>query len=90
MNPIFGLYPTKQPFPDPKSNVIDTAVYTRTYQVRIPQQRVKEFVFELKRRFSKINADDIVINPDGDRPLKTGYYWQLAGIWFDYQDKAGI
>ena len=90
MNPIFGLYPTTQPFPDPLISQVTTAVYTRTYQVRLPQQRAKEFVFELKRRASQIASDVVINNPDADRPIKTGYYFMLTGLWFDYQDKAGI
>jgi hypothetical protein len=66
----------------------NTNVYRRAYQLPIPQQRAVEFVFELHRRWTSITAE--LINPDTDRPIKAGYYFLLSGVWFDYNDKAGI
>jgi hypothetical protein len=98
-NPIFGLYPVNdQPYPDPLVTPpvfvppIHTAVYKRTYQIVLPQQRAREFVFELKRRFTvmPVVVDTKLINDDEDRKIKSGYYFALSGLWVHYQDKAQI
>jgi hypothetical protein len=90
-NPIFGLYPVENPllYPDPHATVL-TVNYFRAYQLKIPQQRAKEFVFELKRKGTSIDSTTVLVNPDADREIKKGYYFMLTGIWFDYQDKALI
>jgi hypothetical protein len=96
-NPIFNLYPSNAQFQEENllsgSNVAPkTAVYTKTYQIPIPQQRAKELVVELKRVYTELLAADAnsLINPDPDRLIKNGYYFMLSSIWVDYQDKAGI
>lgn len=92
-NPIFNLYPANiTPYPSPFDATVNihTAVYKRTYQIALPQQRVKEFVFELKRRYTSISTEGLanIINPDADRPIKYGYYFALSGLWVHYDDKA--
>jgi hypothetical protein len=96
-NPIFSLYPSKLDFFEKNllegSNVSPkTAVYVRTYQIPLPQQRAKEMVVELKRVHTAIPAAQALelLNPDTDRPIKNGYYFMLSSIWIDYQNKAGI
>lgn len=96
-NPIFNLYPSNLEFQEENllegSNKGNTsAVYTRTYQIPIPQQRAKELVVELKRVFTQHPAGNALAltNPDPDRLIKNGYYFMLSSIWVDYQDKAGI
>jgi hypothetical protein len=96
-NPIFNLYPSNVRFHEENilegSNTADkTAIYTRTYQIPIPQQRAKELVVELKRVHTALPANEALAltNIDPDRPIKNGYYFMLSSIWVDYQDKAGI
>jgi hypothetical protein len=96
-NPIFNLYPSNLEFQE--ENMLEgsnaspkTAVYTKTYQVPIPQQRARELVVELKRVYTELPAVEAnsLINPDPDRAIKNGYYFMLSSFWVDYQDKAGI
>lgn len=80
--------PVKQSISPISMQTQNTNVYRRAYQIPIPQQRAVEFVFELKRRWSTIT--DKLINQDADRTIKQGYYFLLSGVWFEYNDKAGI
>lgn len=96
-NPRFHLYPANPPTAAPEGDFglasvmdIESVVYKRTYQVSLPQQRAKEFMFELKRRYSTIPVGQDLHNSDADRTVKTGYYFLLSGFWFDYDNKAGI
>lgn len=68
---------------------VDSVVYKRTYQIPMPQQRAREFTFQLQRNYSKI--EDISLrNLEANRPIQEGFYFLLSGFWVDYQDKAGI
>lgn len=93
-NPIYYLYPTKgTTSPAPVMLAVvdeETAIYNKAYQLPIGQQRVREFVFELKRDFNLIPSDTRLVNTDVDRPIKQGYYFLLSAIWFDYMDKVRI
>lgn len=104
-NPRLVLHPSEAEFVDntqmENSNEGPySAVYQRTYQIPISQQRVKEFVFELKRSYSEVLPSVVnalptdpgpgMVNPDADRAIKNGYYFRLSNIWFDYQSKGGI
>lgn len=96
-NPIFILHPSNAEFAE-QTLLEDSgadgkmAVYQRTYQIPIPQQRIKEFVVELKRAYNSITPAALsgLVNPDVDKPIKNGYYFMVSAIWIDYQDKAGI
>jgi hypothetical protein len=95
MNPIFGLYPTStEPYPSPLAYGTPTTVYKRVYQIILPQQRAREFVFELKRRATTFSLSGVgglsINNPDTDRPIKAGYFFALSGLWVHYEDKALI
>jgi hypothetical protein len=94
-NPKFSLYPTAPENTGGQSKFsasmgVESVIYHRTYQVALPQQRTKEFVFELKRRYSVIPFDLGLFNADADRPIKAGYYFLLSGFWFNYENKAAI
>jgi hypothetical protein len=96
-NPKFYLYPSVQEnFPGTKTEFgvdsmsIQSALYKRTYQVALPQQRVTEFLFELSRRYTTLPVGLSVQNLEANRPINTGYYFLLSGFWFDYENKAGI
>lgn len=90
-NPIFNLYPAVNPPPYPDPRIATTTVnYFRSYQLKITQQRVREFVFELKRKSTSMDPTTVLTNPDSDRLIKSGYYFMLTRLWCDYQDKARI
>lgn len=89
-NPLLYLYPRMY---DPDNPVVSAAegtsdIYRRTYQLPIGQQRAEEFVFELSRAWSTVT--DPIFNPDTDRDIKSGYYFALSGIMFDYADREQI
>lgn len=101
-NPQFILYPkltddntpgNREPrFPPNHGKVAplvgeETVIYKRTYQVPIPQHRVKEFAAQLSRDYTEL-IDVELTNPDADRPTQQGYYFRLSGLWFKYQDKG--
>lgn len=65
------------------------AIYKRTYQIPLHQQRAIEFVYEITRNFTKL-TDVRLMNSQADRPTQYGYYFQLSGIWVDYENKARI
>lgn len=67
---------------------VSTDVRNKVYQIPLQQIRAREFVFDIKRSYSKINF--MLSNPDADRLIKQGYYFMLSGLWFDFEDKAGI
>lgn len=98
-NPQFILYPENTVDNIPSNRAMtptvlalvgeDTVIYKRTYQIPIPQHRVKEFAAQIQRDYTEL-VDVQLNNPDADRSIQQGYYFRLSGFWFQYQDKAGI
>jgi hypothetical protein len=70
----------------PYATVVDTYLYKRTYQIPIPQHRVKEFTFQISRKFTLLE-DIVPRNIKADRPVEVGYYFLLSGFWADYVEK---
>jgi hypothetical protein len=66
-----------------------TYLYKRTYQIPIPQHRVKEFTFQLSRAFTKL-IGIFPRNENPDRPVQSGYYCMLSGFWVDYNEKSRL
>lgn len=96
-NPMFtlvaevGEHDTIVPHGPEQTAVADqpTALYRRTYQLPIPQQRAIEFVYEIKRSYTRM-VDIRLKNSQADRTNQYGYYFQMSGIWVDYENKARI
>lgn len=103
-NPKFILYPSPnrdqgnlrvlpKPItvkPVPMINTtLDSMVYKRTFQIPIPQHRMREFVVQIKRDYTKLVNIELN-NPELVKPIQQGFYFRLSGLWIDFMDKAGI
>ena len=84
-----SLIPVGEPEPIPYATVVNTYLYKRTYQIPIPQHRVKEFTFQISRQFTRLE-DIVPKNASADRPVQAGYYFMLSGFWADYNEKARL